>query len=253
MWRLSRRTFAGNRCFWSEGRYWHRCRTWARDLCFEFGSARWPDGSPQSGVAHGFSLIPVSGVGVAVDGEKTGGNAVEGTFNKDMTKDEMTFLDTQRIVKPLNQTCNHMWRPQRKKSARVCVRWGVSVHAPWRSWQLPLSGLLCSPTVSWVCPWICRCRSCLLSCHSWECHSCHWWSQDEDDEKYVFQLRVNHSKCCWTAGSNVLLCLVFKCIGIWGTPLLRARWRLTRASVDDLWSGRWHKSPACLLESTLLM
>ena len=37
-------------------------------------------------------LIPVSGVGVAVDGEKKRGNGVEGTFNKDMTNDEMTFL-----------------------------------------------------------------------------------------------------------------------------------------------------------------
>ena len=31
---------------------------------FGVGSARWPDGPPQSGVAHGFCLIPVSGVGV---------------------------------------------------------------------------------------------------------------------------------------------------------------------------------------------
>ena len=59
---------------------------------FGVGSARWPDGPPQSGVAHGFSLIPVSGVGVVVDGEKTGGNGVEGAFNKDMTNDEITFL-----------------------------------------------------------------------------------------------------------------------------------------------------------------
>ena len=52
------------------------------------GSARWPDGPPQSGVAHGFSLIPVSGVGVVVSDEKRGGNGVERTFNKDMTNDE---------------------------------------------------------------------------------------------------------------------------------------------------------------------
>ena len=38
---------------------------------FGVGSARRPDGPPQNGVAHGFSLIPVSGVGVVVDGEKT--------------------------------------------------------------------------------------------------------------------------------------------------------------------------------------
>ena len=58
---------------------------------FGVGSARWPDGPPQSGVAHGFSLIPVSGVGVVGGDEKMGGNGVEGTFNKDTTNDEMTF------------------------------------------------------------------------------------------------------------------------------------------------------------------
>ena len=87
---------------------------------FRVGSARWPDGPPQSGVAHGFSLIPVNGVGVVVDGKKTGGNGVEGTFNKDMTNHETTFLDTQRIVRPLSQTCNHMWRAQRER-VRVCA------------------------------------------------------------------------------------------------------------------------------------
>ena len=40
---------------------------------FGVGSARWPDCPLQSAVAHGLSLIPVSGVGVVVDGEKTGG------------------------------------------------------------------------------------------------------------------------------------------------------------------------------------
>ena len=67
---------------------------------FGVGSAGWPDGPPKSGVAHGFSLIPVSGVGVEVSDEKTGGNGVEGTCNKDMTNDAKTFQDTQRIVKP---------------------------------------------------------------------------------------------------------------------------------------------------------
>ena len=60
-----------------------------------------------------------------------------------------------------------------------------------------------------------------LSCHPWECQSCHWWSQDEElhlvglsvhiedeeDEKYVGQLKLNHSKCFWTAGSNVYFVL----------------------------------------------
>ena len=40
---------------------------WAHNQCLE--SARRPDGLPQSGVAHGFSLIPVSGVGVVVGDE----------------------------------------------------------------------------------------------------------------------------------------------------------------------------------------
>ena len=40
----------------------------------EVGSARQPDGPHQSGVARGFSLIPLSGVGVAVGGKKMGGN-----------------------------------------------------------------------------------------------------------------------------------------------------------------------------------
>ena len=103
---------------------------------FGVGSARWPDGPPHNGVSHGFSLIPVSGVGVAVDGEKTGGNGFEGTLNKEMAKGEMTFLDTQRIVRPLSQTCDHMWRAQREK-VRVCAYGEVlSVHTPSRSWQL---------------------------------------------------------------------------------------------------------------------
>ena len=85
---------------------------------FGIGSARWPDGPPQSGVALGFDLIPVSGVGEAIGGvsekasdEKIGGNGVEGAFSKDMTNDEMTAFGEV-----------------------------LSVHSPSRSWQLPLSG-----------------------------------------------------------------------------------------------------------------
>ena len=77
---------------------------------FGVGSARWPDGPPQSRV--GFSLIPVR-----VDG-------VEGTLNKDMTNDGMTFSDTENR-QPLSQTRNHTWRTQR----RVCACGEVlSVH-----------------------------------------------------------------------------------------------------------------------------
>ena len=97
---------------------------------FGVGSARCPDGPLQSGVAHGFSLIPINSVGVAVDGEKTRRNGVEGTLNKDMAKDDMTFLDTQRIVGPLSQTCNHLWRARREK-VRVCAYGEVlPVHLP---------------------------------------------------------------------------------------------------------------------------
>ena len=78
---------------------------------------------------HGFSQ---SGVGVVVGDEKEGGNGVKGTFNKDMTNDEMTFLDTQRNVRPSSQTCNQMWRAQREK-VRVCAYDEVlSVHLPRR-------------------------------------------------------------------------------------------------------------------------
>ena len=89
-------------------------------LCvFGIGSDRWPDGPPLSGAAQGFDLIPVSGVGEAVGGvieaagdEKIGGSGVDGTFNKDMTNDEMTFETHKHIVKHMNQTCIHIWSAQ---------------------------------------------------------------------------------------------------------------------------------------------
>ena len=62
------------------------------------GPARRPGSPHPSEVAQGFGLIPVDSVGeVAGVGsevaseEKIGGNGVEGTFNKDMTKDETIF------------------------------------------------------------------------------------------------------------------------------------------------------------------
>ena len=98
---------------------------WAHNHCFGSDRPGWLDGSPQSGVAHGFVLIPVSGVGKAVGVEKIGGHGVEGTFNKDMTNYEMPFEAHKQIVKPLSQTCTHIWRGQAcavRKSARVCAR-----------------------------------------------------------------------------------------------------------------------------------
>ena len=48
--------------------------------------------TPESGVAHGFCLVPVSGVGVVVDEIKTGGNAENSrTLGSDMFADGMTF------------------------------------------------------------------------------------------------------------------------------------------------------------------
>ena len=94
---------------------------------FGTGPARWPD----CPVAHRFSLIPVSGVREAVGGvseavgdEKIGGNGVEGTFKKDMTSDGITFQAHKQIVKPLSQTCDHIWRAsvRSEKSSRVCER-----------------------------------------------------------------------------------------------------------------------------------
>ena len=67
------------------------------------GSARWPDGPLQSGVPQPFNLSgvgeAVGGVSEAVGDERTGGNGVEGTFNKDMTLEAH-----KETVKPLSQT-----------------------------------------------------------------------------------------------------------------------------------------------------
>ena len=101
-------------------------------LCvFGIGSARRPDGPPQSGAAHGFNLIPVSGVGEAGGDGKIGGIAVEGTFNKDMTNDEMPFEAHEQIVKRLSQTCIHIWRAQ-ACAGRKSAHGEVFVCAPLR-------------------------------------------------------------------------------------------------------------------------
>ena len=63
---------------------------------FGVGLARWPDGPPQSRVAHGFSLIPVSGVLGPVDEDKTGGKAENsGTPRSHMVRGWDDFRDTQ--------------------------------------------------------------------------------------------------------------------------------------------------------------
>ena len=47
---------------------------------------------------------------------KIGGNGVEGTFNKDMSNDEMT------LEAPLSQTCDHIWRASVRSEKCACVR-----------------------------------------------------------------------------------------------------------------------------------
>ena len=73
------------------------------------GSATWPDGPLQSGVAE-VSSDSVSGVGDAVVDEKKRGNGVEEKLNEDMTNDEMTCETHKQIVKPLSQTFDDIWR-----------------------------------------------------------------------------------------------------------------------------------------------
>ena len=66
---------------------------------FRVESARWPDGPPQSGVAHGFSLIPVSGVGGVVHEIKTRRKARNSrTPRSDMVRGWDDFREAHRIA-----------------------------------------------------------------------------------------------------------------------------------------------------------
>ena len=130
----SRRTLAGNSCFWSEGwsacaRYRHRCRTWAHNLCLESTV------HPRAEQHRGFTLIPVSSVGEAVGGvneavrdEKVGGNGVEGTFStKTWPMMEWLLRHTNKSPSPWPKraTTSGVRACTARKSARVCVRRGV--------------------------------------------------------------------------------------------------------------------------------
>ena len=69
------------------------------EVVFGVGLARWPDGPPQSGVAHEFGLIPVSGAGGAADEDKTGEKAVNsGSPRSDMVRGWDDFRETHRIA-----------------------------------------------------------------------------------------------------------------------------------------------------------
>ena len=94
----------------------------------QVGSARWPDGPPQSGIVHGFCLIPVSGVGGAVDEGKTGGKIENsGTTRCDMVRGWDDFGETHRIGQTsaasacaLDELCELLCA--RTKIAHACVR-----------------------------------------------------------------------------------------------------------------------------------
>ena len=115
---------------------------------FGVGSARWREGPIERGVAHEFSLMQVSGVGVVVDEVKIRGNGVNsGTPRSDMVTDGMTSKKhTQDRSNTLSRealephVCSRVRCATRKMCA--CVR-AVRCYLytpPSRSWQLPLSG-----------------------------------------------------------------------------------------------------------------
>ena len=61
-------------------------------LCMCLGRiGRWPDGPPQSGVAQGLNLIPVSGGVCEAVGDERKKEEAGSKSNKDMTNDEMTI------------------------------------------------------------------------------------------------------------------------------------------------------------------
>ena len=106
-----------------------------------------PDGQtcpPQSGVAHGFSLIPFSGVGVVVDEVKTDRNAENSeTPRSDMVSDGMTFEKHSHNIQPLQVNLNALCDVQHATRTKVRMRAYnelLSAHLPSRSWKLPLSG-----------------------------------------------------------------------------------------------------------------
>ena len=97
--------------------------TRVRSNCvFGVGSARWPDGPRQCGVAHGLSLIPVTGV---VDEDKTGGKT-EKLRNTRVTwwADGMILVRHAESPKHL-EPMRVLWMKcdtQREKCAHACVR-----------------------------------------------------------------------------------------------------------------------------------
>ena len=115
---------------------------------FGVGAARWPDGPPQSGVAHGFSLNPVSGVGVVEDEVKTGGNEENSrTTRTDMVANGADFWETHKgslkYLEPMQVHWIELCDVATRNEKNVCMRaYGevLSVHLPSRAWQLLLSG-----------------------------------------------------------------------------------------------------------------
>ena len=130
---------------------------------------------------------------------------------------------------------HHAWSAHEKKCAHACVQWSVlctftPVATGWTTIEI---FSLANSFLKLFWAWICRCRSHLLShhslsCHPWECHYCHWWSQDdklhhvglgdqlEDDDdgcwrsefcgcaKCSAPWKPSHSYIFWTSRSSVL-------------------------------------------------
>ena len=217
---------------------------------FGDASTGWPDGPHLSGVVHGINLIPISGAGV--DGMNRWRSRISGKIQNRHDQIWDDFVNTENHPSFKSNVCSHV-RCGKRKSARVCVRWGVVCTIPvtfmavvslneksirkkrtdvqdnkrnqnsGRRWQHSKQYPVAISFVTQVWTWIFRCHSYLLShhflsSHSWQNHSSHWWSQDElhhvelcedgDDNKFVFQLTLDHSMCCWTPRSSVLCCLV---------------------------------------------
>ena len=115
--------------WWACARYWHRCRTWAHNLCLEWDR---PDGQ----IVHtrmeshtGFVwLQQVTSVWqFTVRRQEETGSKEHSTETSPKMK---WLLQTQRIVRPLSQSCNHTWRAQREK-VRVCAYGEVSICTFW--------------------------------------------------------------------------------------------------------------------------
>ena len=264
-WQWLRRHRAGNSCCrWSAcARYWLRCRAWAHDLCLEFRLDRWPDiSTPRRSGTGGSSDSSQWCWWCGRSRQRTGrwkGNRRKRTRRNTQKRHDQRWNDFERHA-TLDNLQPHV---QHEKNARVraCGE-ALSVHfvaftpvATRWAWNLKKTARLQMESelrsilttietfslansflrLFWA--WICRRHSYLLShhslsCHPWECHSCHWWSQDdefhhvglgdqlEDNDEWLLAFwilrfrKVLHPVKTWTSGSIVLFWRVLDVNGI---------------------------------------